>query len=390
VISQVTFSLLLLIGAGLMIKSLITVIKSKPGFDAGRMLTIAVSLSPKHYQGEKVLTYLEEAERRIRRLPGVESFSYANGIPFAGANEAIFWLEDRPRPDHGKEPRVVQYLVGPNYFETLKIPLLKGRYFSSSDVKGQTPKVIIDESLAKKHFPDRDPLGKFLILSTDFPAFEIVGVVGHVKHYGLDVPARVEPEFYFLVQQIPEQFLSMVAQDLHLLIRTSNNPESVADSVCNELKAIDPEQPIMAPVTMQKMVDDSLAARRFTMILLSIFAVVALFLAAAGIYGVLSYAVVQRSKEIGIRMAVGAKKEDVFKLMLGGGFRLICFGLILGILCSLALSKLLASQLYGVSATDPATFVLVSLLLCSVGLAATYVPAARAMKVDPLSVLKYE
>jgi putative ABC transport system permease protein len=320
----------------------------------------------------------------------VKSFSYSNGLPFANADEAIFWLEDRPRPDPGKEPRVVQYLVGPNYFETLKIPLIKGRYLLPSDRKNEPLKIVIDETLASKHFADRDPLGKLLRLTPDFPPFEIIGVVGHVKHYGLDVTAPVDSEFYFSVHQIPDQFLSMVAQDLHLLIRTYNKPESVADSVSNELKAIDPEQPIMPPVTMQQLVNDSLAARRFTMMLLSIFAVVALFLAAAGIYGVLSYTVVQRSKEIGIRMAVGAKKTDVFKLMLSGGFRLIVAGLLLGVLTSLALSKFLASQLYGVSATDPSTFVLVSVLLCFVGLAATYLPAARAMKVDPLSVLKYE
>jgi putative ABC transport system permease protein len=363
---------------------------SKPGFDVDRLLIIPLSLSPERYQGQKVVSYLEEAKRQIERTSGVQSAAYTNGLPFAGANESIFWIEGRQRPRAGEEFPVVQYLVGTNYLQTLKIPLLKGRYFSQMDTTNQPPKVLIDEVLATKYFGTNNPVGQFIRLSEEFPPFEIVGVVGHVQHYGLDVTPPIDSQIYFAIPQIPDQFLSRVAGELQILIRTSGNPVSVIESVRAELKAIDPQQPVSTPVTMKQLIADSLAARRFSMALLSVFALVALFLAAAGIYGVLSYTVTQRSKEIGIRMAIGARKTDVLKLILFGGFRLIVIGLIIGIAGSLALSKFIASQLYAVSATDPSTFCLISILLTAAGLGATYVPASRAAKIDPISILKYE
>ena len=389
VISQVAFSLVLLIGAGLMTKSIFLILKSSPGFEPNGVLTADLSLSTERYQGAKVLHFIQEAQQRLEGIAGVESVAYSNGLPIAGANEGIFWIDHRPRPRPGEEPASVCYYVSPNYLQTMKIPLVRGSYLSTLDGTKQPSKVIIDEALAKKYFASEDPIGKSIRLAEELPPFEIIGIAGHVKHYGLDVTPPIQEESYFSIPQIPEEFLSQVGQDLHFLIRSSGDSATVAASAREVFKKLDPQQPV-ALRAMDEVLAESLAARKFSMILLSIFAGVAFFLAVGGIYGVLSYTVAQRAKEIGIRMAVGAAKMDVLRLILGGGLRLIVAGLALGILAALGLSNLVASQFYGVTATDPMTFTLISVLFAVVGSIATYFPASRASRVDPNSILKYE
>ncbi|HJR05986.1 MAG TPA: ABC transporter permease [Pyrinomonadaceae bacterium] len=393
VVAEVALALVLLIGAGLMVKSLWQLQNVETGFDPNRVLALQLSLKGDKADPAKVRNFIAQVEQRVKSLPGVETVAFTNGLPFAGAAEQSFGIVGQP-PDASGDTTphpAVRYTTSPEYLQTLGISLRKGRYFTAQDRADSPHVVVIDETLAQKHFPNQDPLGQRLQIGwADTQPFEIVGVVGHVKHYGLDGEVPVESQFYFALDQVPAEKMSFIAGGITLIVRTQNDPQQLAGAVRAQLLAVAPDQPVFNVRTMSDIVAESIASRRFSMILLLAFALVALVLAAVGIYGVMAYSVTQRTHEIGIRMALGAQADDVLRMVLRQGLLLILTGIATGLVAAFALTRVLAGLLYGVSATDPITFAGISLLLVTVALLACYLPARRATKVDPMVALRYE
>ena len=269
--------------------------------------------------------------------------------------------------------------------------LIKGRLCTAEDTRDGPPVIVIDEVLARQHFPDEDPLGKRLKQpSPDSPSYEIVGVIRHVEHYNLDAQKSVQPQFYTNFNQTPLQTLPNSVRRINLVVRTEVEPLSLASAVRGQIAALNKDQAVFNVRTMEQMVMQSVARRRFSMMLLTVFAVVALALASVGIYGLMSYAVAQRTREIGVRMALGAQMSDVLKLVIGQGMKLALVGVALGLVASVVMTRTMKNLLFGVSATDPATFAAITVLLALVALLACFVPARRATKVDPMVALRYE
>jgi putative ABC transport system permease protein len=295
---------------------------------------------------------------------------------------AFFQVEGPVQMERGKDPSVPIGMVSPDYFKTMGIPLLQGRTFTEQDVDGTPGVVIINESMARKFWPDENPIGKRIgALCEKEMCRTIVGVVGDVRHEGLTKDLR--PEIYLPYLQIPLNSMAIV-------IRTSADPMNLVAAARSQIQAIDPDQPVSNIRTLEQHLADSVAQPRLLMSLLSAFAALALVLAAVGIYGVISYSVAQRTHEIGIRMALGAETGDVLRLVLGRSMALVIAGIAVGLGAAMALTKVLSNLLFSVSATDPVTFILVSALLALVALAASYIPARRATKVDPMVALRYE
>jgi len=317
-------------------------------------------------------------------LPGVRAAGAASAPPFTGMGAATsFEIEGQPPVPRPDRPTTDVRVVDQDYFRTLSIPLLKGRTFSDREVVQESRVIIINETLARQHFANEDPLGKRLIVAMkdqNNPC-EIIGVVGDVKFKSLDQAVR--PMVYW-----PHSELAYGA--MTLVIKTSGNPLAIADAVQREVRALDKDQPVSEMRPMEALLADSISRSRFATLLLSIFAAVAFGLASVGIYGVMSYSVTQRTNEIGIRIALGASRINVLGLVLRRGLMLAACGVVVGLAGSFALTRLLTTQLFGVSATDPVTFTMVSLTLMAVALLATYLPARRAMKLDPLVALRYE
>jgi putative ABC transport system permease protein len=281
--------------------------------------------------------------------------------------------------------------VSPDYFQTLGIELLKGRVFTAQDTRDSQRVVVIDEALARQHFQNEDPIGKRLAQALpNSPSYEIVGVVRHVEHYSLDGQAPVQAQFYLNFNQTPLQALPTQVRRINLLTRSAADPLSLVSAVRGQVTALNKDQAVFNVRTMEQIVAQSVAARRFSMLLLTVFAVVALALASVGIYGMMSYAVAQRTREIGVRMALGARGGDVLRLVIGQGMKLAFAGVALGLVASVALTRTMKNLLFGVSATDPATFAAIALLLAMVAMLACYIPARRATKVDPIIALRYE
>ncbi|HEV3469193.1 MAG TPA: ABC transporter permease [Pyrinomonadaceae bacterium] len=390
VVSEVALALVLLVGAGLMVKSFAEVQKVEPGFDPQKLLTAQLSLSAEKYPGPKAVAFLEEVRQRIGALPGVESAAFSNGLPIYGAGITSFLIEGQPRPAPGGEPTAVEYVTTPGYFRTMGIPLLKGRYLDERDTRQGQMVALVDEDFARRFFPGEDPLGKRVKLFREYPAAEIVGVVGHVKHFGLDAAAPFQAQFYFALAQLPDDYINRMTGGISLVVRTKGDPAGAAADVRREVFAVDKEQPVYQARTMEDLISESLALRRFSMSLLALFAAVAALLAAVGIYGVMSYSVSQHTRELGIRMALGAEARDMLWLVIRQGMGLALVGVGLGLAGALALTRVMSSLLYGVTATDPATFAAVTALLTAAALLACYVPARRATKVDPMEALRYE
>jgi predicted permease len=303
----------------------------------------------------------------------------------------VFFIEGRPLPQNGQAPGAVRYTVSPGYFETMGIELLKGRVFSAQDTPTTPLVIIIDEALAQQHFPNEDPIGKRMAQSSNFsPSFEIIGVVRHVEQDNLDSQAIRTPEFYLNFNQIPPDRLPGFTRRINVLTRTDVEPSSLTSAVRGEITALNKSQPVFNVRTMDQIVSQSVAPRRFSMLLLTVFAVVALALASIGIYGMMSYAVAQRTREIGLRMTLGAQRGNVLRLVIGQGMKLAIIGVGLGLLAAVVLTRTMKSLLFGVSATDPVTFMGIALLLTVVALVACCVPARRATKVDPMVALRYE
>ena len=391
VVTEVALSLILLVGAGLLIRSFVRILETEPGFKPQNLLTMQLSLNAKKGDGTKVLSFFNDLRNRVAALPGVESAAFSNGMPLAQTADTSFAIVGRPKPEPGQQPQTMLYFTSPDYLRAMGIRLIKGRFFTTQDTQGSPLVAVIDEAFARQQFPDEEPLGQRIAGDgKENPDAEIVGVVGHVKHFGLDAEERVQPQLYVSYNQSPDAAFGFLAARTNLIIRTTADPLTLTSAVRREVQALDPNQPVYNVSTMEQMLDQSLVTQRLAMTLLTVLASLALILASVGIYGVMSYTVTQRSHEIGIRMAIGAQPRDVFKMMIGRGMILALMGVAFGLLGAFALTRLMATMLFGVAPTDPITFVSIGALLIGVALVACYMPSRRATKVDPLVALRYE
>jgi putative ABC transport system permease protein len=384
VIGELALTVALLAGAGLMMKSFLRLLAVDPGYDTKNLLTLVIQLNNWKYTGgaPQRMSFYRELLSRIGRLPGVQAAAISNSLPLAPkALRTPLTIEGRPPVPSSQKPLAELSHVSNDYFLTMGVRLLVGRWFTERDDENAPEVVVVNETLVKRHFPGEDPIGKRLVWGQQTAI--IVGVVADMKRYGLDADAR--PEIYLHCFQ-----RSAVLSHMKLVVRTFGAPLDLAPAARSAVLAIDPDQPVYNVMTMEQRLSDSIAARRFQSLLFGIFAAVALVIAAVGVYGVFSYVVSQRSREIGIRMALGAQPPDILKMILRQGTVVTLTGSLAGITASLALTRVMKSLLFGVSATDPATFTAIALLLATVALGACYLPARRATKVDPMIALKCE
>jgi putative ABC transport system permease protein len=391
VISEVALSLMLLVGAGLMIKSFRHLRAVDPGFDPERVLSMRLSLSRARYtQPALQAAFSEQLIRGLAAMPGVESVAAIAIRPFTdGYWSNSFAIEGRPPLPAGQFIAADNNRATPDYFRTMSIPLRKGRAFTDRDSAQSSPVVIISETMARRFWPNEDPIDQRLTVPDGGPnPRQIVGIVGDIKHDGLEAIV-IRPAMYTPFAQSPQS----PAQSLTLLVRATGDAASLTGAVRSRVRELDKDMPIDNIVTLSQLVSDSVAQERFSTLLLSIFAAVALLLALVGIYGVMSYAVEQRAHEIGIRLALGAQISDVLRLVVGHGMMLAGAGVGIGVAAALVMAKLISGfsgLLYGVKATDPSTFAVISLLLLAVALMACLIPARRATKVDPMAALRAE
>jgi putative ABC transport system permease protein len=394
VVAEVALALLLLIGAGLFGKSYVRLQSVKPGFEASNLLSLRLSLPPASYgKAEAVRVFYDKLAVRLSDLPGVEAVGAASLLPLSGTiARTEFTLAGRPPATAAETPAAQDRWVSPGYFHTMQIPLVRGREFTEADHERAAGVVVIDEVLAQRYWPQGDPLGAHLLLdygTGEKPrAFEIIGVAGSVKHVGLNEEPTAT--LYGPLAQIPPSVVTARAANLSIVVRRAQASPTVAASVRRELQAVDPQVPASNVRMMSQYLAAALAGQRFNLLLLGVFAGAALLLATLGIYGVMAYAVTRRTREIGLRLALGAPPRAALKLVTGQGLRLALLGVGLGLVAAFALTRLLSSLLYGVSATDPATFASVALLLVGVAGLACYLPARRAARVDPLAALREE
>jgi putative ABC transport system permease protein len=383
VVSEIALALTLLAGAGLLVKSFVGLRRVNPGFDPASVLTLRIDLARARYtKPEQAAVFFGELQRRIAGLPGVEAAGFITELPLSGQpNDTYFYVAGRPPQTADQQVTADFRRVNQDYFRAMRIPVRHGRDFTEQEVAGDAKVVVINEALARNFFPDEDPLGKRLVI--DFGKqveFEIVGVAGDVLHRTL------EGDVYQMMY-VP----TLRVGSTNLVVRTSSpDPRVLAAAVRGELAAVDREQPVSAVRTMEEVVSRSVAQQRFRTLLLAAFAGMALLLAGVGIYGVIAYSVTHRTREIGIRMALGAGAADILKMVVGQGMALALAGVAVGLLAALALTRVLSSLLFGVTATDAVTFAAVSLLIAAVALLACLLPARRATKVDPMVALRYE
>jgi putative ABC transport system permease protein len=387
VVAEVALTLTLLVGAGLLVQSFRRVLEVDPGFTPNNLLTMQVSVS--NPDGQQIANFFERLQQNVRNLPGIKSVAVSNGLPLGTVNHPTFLIEGRPMPENNK-PNGQRYTVSPDYFQTMGIALIKGRLFTAEDTRDSQQVIVIDEALAQKYFPNEDPIGKRLKHGPTTPSLEIVGVVRHVEPYSLDGQSSDVAQFYTNFNQTSLQLLPGGVRRINVLVRTEAEPLSLVSAVRAQIAVLNKDQAVFNVRTMEQAVTQSIAPRRFSMLLLTVFALVALALASLGIYGLLSYAVAQRTREIGVRMALGAQSGDVVKLVMGQGMKHALIGVAIGLVASLALTRTMKTLLFGVSATDPITFAAIALLLTVVALLACWIPARRATKVDPLIALRSE
>ena len=382
VVAEMALALVLLIGAGLMLRSFSQLHQVKTGFETENVLTMRVQLpNAKYGQPQQRADFFKRAEERLAALPGVKSVGAISYLPLTGlASSTSFNLATKPLPP-SESPGTEVRPITPGYFTAMGIPLLKGRAFDERD--GATSRVlIINETLARKFFPGQDPIGQQLIVSWEPQvADEIIGIVGDIKETALE--QEPNPAVYWPYPREPYPFMNFV-------IRAAIDPATLSAAAAREIHALDPDQPVADVRTLDQVVAKSIARPRFNALLLAIFAGVALVLASVGIYGVMNYSATQRTQEIGIRMALGAKPGDILRLVVGHGMKLTAAGIVIGVIASLALTRVMSNLLFGVTATDLPTFVGVSAVLTAVALLANYIPARRATRVSPVVALRYE
>ncbi len=395
VAAEMAMAVVLLVGAGLMIRSMAALWGINPGFDARNVLTFNISsTSDPNITPGQLRTKFRQGMRELTAVPGVESVSLIGGsLPMTGDSEVPFWVEGQPKPASQQEmPFAMFYLVTQDYHKVMKIPVERGRSFTERDDEHAPGVVIIDEAFARKYFPNEDPIGKRLNLDFLEMRPEIVGVVGHVEHWGLGAKGHenLQAELYLPVWQIPDKFWPLLANGGQYAARTSGMPVGLTNSIREAAQRVDSSAVMYEVRPMQEIVKGSVATQRLAMILLSVFSGLALLLSAIGIYGVISYLAGQRTKEIGVRMAMGATSADVLRMVLREGMNITLVGVGIGILAALGLTRLITKMIYGVGAMDPITFAGVAILLTGVALLACYIPARRAMRVDPIIALRYE
>ncbi len=379
VVSEIALALMLLIGAGLLIRSFARLLEVNPGFDPANVLTMQVSL-PENSYGERAqrAAFYRQVLQRIAALPGVEHVGAVNDLPFSGSRTSnSFQIEGR----QSNEPmNADSRVINSDYFRAMSIPLLQGRAFTEGDGADAAGVAVINEVMARRFWPDENPIGKRLTFGGD-PPREIVGIVAALKHDNLS--AEEAPEMYAPYGQRPQSRMSIV-------VRSTVDPQSLTSAVRGAVREVDPNQPIYNVMTMEQRLASALAPQRFNTLVLGLFAGVALVLAVLGIYGVMSYTVSQRTHEIGVRMALGAQRTDVLRLVTRQGMTLAIIGIIIGLIASFAATRVLTTLLYGVSPTDFITFAVVALILGAAAFIASYIPARRATKVDPMIALRYE
>ncbi len=394
VITEIAISLVLLVGAGLLIRSFIALNQVSAGFDDRNLLTFDVSLSAKEFaEAPKVRRFYKDFMEKIEALPGVQAAATTELLPLGGSDsENQFYVTNRPKPSPSELPLAMFYVTHPGYLKTMNIALLQGRYFEERDTLTSAPVMVIDENMVKEYFPEQNPLGQYISMPTGADKaidFQIIGVVGHVKQENLHTEggSGVGPQMYISIHQVPDEFIS---QGTTLIVRTSTEPKSYLAAMRSALASIGGNATISNVKTMEQLRGELLAVRRFTLILVAIFSALALILAAIGIYGVISYSVAQRTQEIGIRMALGASPRQVLQMVVGGGAKLAVIGILIGAAGALVLTQFIRSFLFGVNPSDPLTFTGIALMLAGVAVLASYVPARRAMKVDPNTALRHE
>jgi predicted permease len=392
---EVATALVLLVGAGLMLRTLGALWRVNPGFNPNHAITFSLSLAatPTTTSAE-TRARLRDFDDKIRSIPGVQAGSITLGSrPMIHDSALPFWIEGEPKPAHDTDMHAATFFLAESGFQqAMGITLLRARFISDQDNEN-TPIVIdIDDSFARLYFPNQDPIGKRVNFTEFNVQAEIVGVVGHVKQYGLDTDPEgsIQAQFFYPFMQLPEKLMPLVAKSVAVVLRTQGDPTAIMGQVRETVKEIDPRQVIYNVQTMDDVVATSYAARRLTMVLLGVFAALAVALASVGIYGVISYFVGHRTQEIGIRMALGAQRSDILYLVLGEGTKMALVGAAVGIAASLGLTRLMARQLFGVSAHDALTYVSVAVLLMLVATAACYIPARRAMRSDPMTSLRCE
>ena len=384
VVSEVALALVLLVGAGLIVQSLDRLLEVKLGFDPQNLLTFRLLLpQAKYSQPEQVAGFARELRGQLESLPGVTGVTTVTNFPLTNdGNTNLLAIEGVARPP-GQEPEASTRIVSPNYFSTLRIPVLEGRGFDTGDVLNAPFAVIVNQELVRRHLGRLNPLGRRVTFLSNGAEATIVGVVGDVRLGRLDVPMR--PTIYLSDQQVPVNMLGVV-------VRTGGDPKQLLAAARNQVQALDPELPLFLVNTMDELLASSPAVfeRRYLTLLLGALAVSALALAVVGLYGVMAYGVAQRTQEIGIRVALGAQGWDILRLVVGQGMKLSLVGVAIGLVGGLALTRFLSSLLFGIGATDPATFAGVATVLAAVALLACWLPARRAMRVDPMVALRYE
>jgi predicted permease len=390
VVAEMALALVLLIGAGLMLRSLGALWSVNPGFDPKNVTTFSTSLPPSMMTASPaaVLAALRQIDDGLKSIPGVTAESLNSGaFPLVVDDEQLFWMDGQPKPANPNDMNwALSYAAGPDYLKAMGISLKSGRFFSPQDDEHAPLVAVVDDALARQYFPNQNPVGKRINVVGHPTQVEIVGVVGHVKQWGLDSDASaLQAQIYFPFMQSPDGGPMVV-------MRTAGNIPTLMDSVRQTIRKISSDETVFRAQTMEEIISSSIASKRFTMILLGAFAILALVLASVGIYGVSSYLVGQRTHEIGIRVALGAQKGDVLRLILGQGARLTLFGVAIGLIAAAGLTQLMAkySLLYAVNAIDPIAFGGAAIVLAAVALAACYIPARRAMRVDPIVALRYE
>ena len=394
VVSEVALSLILMIGAGLMVRSLWELQSVKPGFDPSNVLTMTVPLPASKFPSPAgQINFFQEVLQRVNALPGVESAGVVDSLPLSsdGGSHQPFSIEGRPVVPMSEQPEVDVRLISPGYLRTMHVPILHGRDFTSDDASGRPGVVLISDSLARRFWPSQDPLGQHLTM-TFFPGIvrEVAGVVGDVKLDSLDETRPVATIYLPLAQiTVPPQS-TWHSFGMTLAVRTSLDPTNAISAVTSAVHQVGPDLPVVDVMTMNDVISQSISPQRFILLLLSSFAGLALVLASVGIYSVLSYSVRRRVREIGIRMALGATQSDVLRMVVSDGMKPILLGVAIGIAAALALSRMVASLIFGVRPTDPLTFAAVALLLVVVGIIATIVPAYRATRVEPVRILRDE
>jgi predicted permease len=398
VVAEVALALVLLVGSGLMLRSLVRLWSADPGFDSRNVTTFGLSLPPSMLKAspEAIRASFRQVDAAIASLPGVQSVSLSWGaFPMDGDDEWLFWMEGQPKPTTRSEMKwTLEYVVEPGYLSVMRIPLRSGRFFSPQDDEHSPLVVLIDDVFARQYFEGQNPVGRHLFLETGdaAPEAEIIGVVSHVKQWGLaaDDTEPLRAQLYFPFMQLPDVVMALAPTGMRVVVRTSTPSASSFDSIHKALQQMNSEIVVYQPSTMDQLMAASISTRRFSFILLGSFALLALLLASIGIYGVISFLVGLQQREIGIRLALGAQRSDILRLILGNAAKMAMLGTAIGLLASWGATRWIAKMLFGVSATDALTFALVAAILMLVALAASYLPARRAMRVDPMVALRYE